>query len=150
MPVPGRFDHHQRIPGVDQDATQRLSAPSQEGQNGRDQPDLDPQEGQLEAGNGTETQIEESMDHLGEGGIDGRDLLVVDGGPDWVSVLLQYRRLRAVFIGIDPFRLQMAFPQVAVDVVGQRRRGRQQQQPECEGKEKNEGQLGFQTAGRLQ
>ena len=116
---------------------------SQEGQNGRDQSDLDPQKGQLESGNGAPDEIEKSVNHLGEGGINCRDFLIVDGGPDRVAVIGQSRRLRAVLVGIDPLRLQIAFPQVTVEIVGQHRWFRQQQQPEGQGKEKNQGQLGF-------
>lgn len=64
-------------------------------------------------------------DHLGEGRVDGGDGGIVDAGMPRGANGFQLRRIRGVQVGVDARQLHVSVPEVAVDVVGQKRNARE-------------------------
>ncbi len=120
--APSRFDHQQRRPCEEDERPGDGAAGSlghlrqqQTGREVRERPhDLEPRNRRAREGDGRER-------HLGEGRIDGGDGGVVDARVPRGSNGLELRRVRRVQVGIDARQLHVPVPEVAVDVVGQKR-----------------------------
>ena len=124
--APGRLDHQQRRPRKqDEGPGHRAAGPARhlpQQQTGR-QVGERPQH--LECEHRPAGERARREDHLGEGRVDGGDGGIVDARVPGGANGLQLRRIRRVQVGVDARELHVSVPEVAVDVVGQKRRARE-------------------------
>lgn len=120
--APRRLDHQQRRPGEEDEGPGHGAA----GAAGH----LPQQSAGRQVGEGPEHLEREHRParkrarreyHLGEGRIDGGNGRIVDAGVPGCSNRFEFRRVRRVQVGVDPLQLYVTVPEVAVDVVGQKR-----------------------------
>ena len=120
--APSRLDHEQRRPGEeDQGPGNGASGAARhlrQQQTGR-QVGEHPQH--LERQQRPAGQRARREDHLGEGGVDGGDGRIVDARVPPGANPFEFRRVRGVQVGVDARQLHVSVPEVAVDVVGQKR-----------------------------
>ena len=120
--APGRLDHHQGRPGEeDQGCGNGAAGPAGHRRQQQAGPQVGERPQRLERDHRSARERARREDHLGEGGVDGGDGRIVDARVPRGSDRLEFRRVRRVQVGVDPLELHMPVPQIAVDVVGEKR-----------------------------
>ena len=120
--APGRLDHQQRRPGEEHEGPGN-GAPGPAGylcqQQAGGQVGERPQ--YLEREQRPAGKRARREHHLREGRVDGGDGRIVDARVPGGANRFEFRRVRGVQVGVDARQLHMSVPEVAVDVVGQKR-----------------------------
>ena len=124
--APGRLDHEQRGPGEERERPGH-GAPGAAGHLGQQQAggQVHGRPQGLEREHRPAHERARGEHHLGEGRVDGGDGGIVDAFvPDGAN-RFEFRRVGWVRIGVDSLELHMSVPEVAIDVVGQKRNARE-------------------------
>ncbi len=120
--APGRLDHQQRRPGEEHEGPGNgapgpagyLCEQQTGGQVGQRPQYLERE--QRPAGERTRREH-----HLREGRVDGGDGRIVDARVPGGANRFEFRRIRGVQVGVDARQLHVSVPEIAIDVVGQKR-----------------------------